>query len=132
MCLLLYIVKHIAICLTPFAKKTIVANMLMKIVIYCTKFKLDEAIGNSKAKLDAKLIELVLKYAKSRLNLAIGNAKAKLDVMVHMRVGQKLLKINKLIVFLVSNDEFWTLHLRLQTITNKKMATTLPCIIILV
>jgi hypothetical protein len=43
----------------------------MKIVLYCTKFKLNEAIGNTKAKVDSQLIELVLKCAKSKLNLAL-------------------------------------------------------------
>jgi hypothetical protein len=38
--------------------------------------------------------------------------------MVHAKVSQKLLKSNKLGVLLVSNNEFWTLHLRLQAITN--------------
>ncbi len=38
--------------------------------------------------------------------------------MVHASVGQKLVKSNKLQVFLLSDDKFWTLHLRLQTITN--------------
>jgi hypothetical protein len=46
----------------------------MKIVLNCTKFKLNEVIGNTKAKKNAKLIELVLKCAKSYLNLAMGNA----------------------------------------------------------
>ncbi len=32
---------------------------------------------------DTKLIELVLKCAKSKLNLAVGNAKAKLDAKLH-------------------------------------------------
>ncbi len=71
--------KHIAICLTLIAKTTKVDTKLMRIVLYCTKFKLNEAIGNTKAKLDTKLTVLVLKYAKSKLNLAMGNAKAKLD-----------------------------------------------------
>ncbi len=48
-------------------------------MLYCTKLKLNEALGNTKAEVNTKLIELVLKCAKSKLNLAIGNAKAKLD-----------------------------------------------------
>jgi hypothetical protein len=51
----------------------------MKIVLNYTKFDLNEEIGNTMVKVDAKLIELVLKCAKSELSLAIGNAKAKLD-----------------------------------------------------
>ncbi len=52
-------------------KTTKVDTKLMKIVLYCTKFKLNEAIGNTKAKVDSQLIELVLKCAKSKLNLAL-------------------------------------------------------------
>jgi hypothetical protein len=52
MYLLLHIVKHIAICLTLIAKMTKVDTMLMKIETYTTKFKLSEAIGNTKAKVD--------------------------------------------------------------------------------
>jgi hypothetical protein len=59
------------------------ATKLMNIVLYCTIFKLNEAIGNTKAKVDTTLIELVLKCAKSKLNLAIANAKAKLDAKLH-------------------------------------------------
>jgi hypothetical protein len=40
---------------------------------------LNEAIGETMAKVDSKLIELVLKFAKNKPNIAIGNAKAKLD-----------------------------------------------------
>jgi hypothetical protein len=58
----------------------------MKIVLYCTKLKLNEAIDNSKAKIDIKLNELVLKHTKSKLNQAIsvftkaGNLELKIDV----------------------------------------------------
>ncbi len=55
----------------------------MKIVLNCTKFELDEAIDNTKAKVDTNLLELVLKWAMSKLNLAIGNAKAKLDAKLN-------------------------------------------------
>jgi hypothetical protein len=40
--LILYIVKHIAICQAQVAKKTKVATKLMKIVLFCTRFKLNE------------------------------------------------------------------------------------------
>jgi hypothetical protein len=56
-------------------KKTKVATKLMKIVLCCTKFKLNEAIDNNKAKVDTNLIE--------KLNLALANAKAKLDAKLH-------------------------------------------------
>ena len=49
----------------------------MKIVLFCTIFQLNEAIGNTKAKVDTKLTDLVLNCAKSKLNQTIGNAKAK-------------------------------------------------------
>ncbi len=55
----------------------------MKIVLNYTKFKLNEAIDNTKAKVDTKLIELVHKRAKSKLNLAIRNAKANLNSMLN-------------------------------------------------
>ncbi len=67
-------------------KTTKVATTLIKIVLYCTKFELKEAIGNTKAIVDTTkltLIELVLKCAKRKLNLAIANAKAKLDTKLH-------------------------------------------------
>jgi hypothetical protein len=52
----------------------------MKIVLYCTKFLLNEAPDNTKSKVDTKLIRFVLKCAKSsKLNLAIGNVRVKLD-----------------------------------------------------
>ena len=51
----------------------------MKIKTCTTKFKLSEAIGNTKAKVDTQLINLVQKCAESKLNLAIGIIKAKLD-----------------------------------------------------
>jgi hypothetical protein len=60
-------------------KTTTVDTKLMKIVLYCTNFLLNEAIDSSKAKVDTKLIKFVLKCAKSKLNLAIGNVRAKLD-----------------------------------------------------
>jgi hypothetical protein len=37
-----YIVKHIAICQALVAKKTKVATKLMKIVLCCTRFELNE------------------------------------------------------------------------------------------
>jgi hypothetical protein len=42
-----------------------VDTKLMKIVLNCTKFEPNEAIDNTKAIVDNKLIELVLKCAKS-------------------------------------------------------------------
>ncbi len=39
---ILYIVKHIAICQALVAKKTKVATKLMKIVLFCSRFKLNE------------------------------------------------------------------------------------------
>ncbi len=56
-----------------------VDTKLMKIVLCCTQFKLNEAVGNTKAKVDTKLIELVLKCAECKLNLSIVNPKARLD-----------------------------------------------------
>ena len=50
------------------------------------------------------------------LTLVVKNAIA--VVIVHARVGQKLVKSTKLRVLRVANDKFWTLHLRLQTITD--------------
>ncbi len=47
--------KHIAICLTLIAKTTKVDTKLMEIVLNCTKFELNEAIGNNRAKVDTKL-----------------------------------------------------------------------------
>jgi hypothetical protein len=59
----------------------------MKIVLYCSKFKLNEAIGNTKAKINTKLMELVLNCTKSKLNYAIsklankaGNFELKIDM----------------------------------------------------
>ncbi len=52
-------------------------------MLNCAQFKLNEAIGNTKAKVDTKLVELVLNCAKSKLNQAIGNAKAKLDTKLN-------------------------------------------------
>ncbi len=58
--------KHIAICLALIARTIKLDTKLMKIVLSCTKFKLNEAIeNNTKAKVDTKLIEDVLKCAKS-------------------------------------------------------------------
>ncbi len=48
-----------------------VDTKMVKILLICTKFKLNEPIDNAKVKVNTKLIELVLKCAKSRLNLAI-------------------------------------------------------------
>jgi hypothetical protein len=70
------IVKLIAICLMLIGKMMKVDTKLLKIVLYCNKFELNEAIGNIKAKVDIKLMESVLKCTV-KLNLAIGNAKAK-------------------------------------------------------
>jgi hypothetical protein len=39
---ILCIVKHIVICQALVAKKTKVATKLMKIVLFCTRFKLNE------------------------------------------------------------------------------------------
>jgi hypothetical protein len=39
---LLHIVKHIAICQMLIAKKTKVVTKLMKIVLFCTRFELNE------------------------------------------------------------------------------------------
>jgi hypothetical protein len=50
-------VKHVAICLMLIAKLMEVDTKLMKIVLYCTKFKLNEAIDKTKAKVDTKLME---------------------------------------------------------------------------
>ncbi len=59
----------------------------MKIVLYCAKFKLNEAIDNTKAKVDTKLMELVLNCTKSKLNQAtcklfatVGNLELKINV----------------------------------------------------
>jgi hypothetical protein len=49
----------------------------MKIVLYCAKFMLNEAIDNTKAKVDTKLMELVLKCTKSKLNQAVSKSVAK-------------------------------------------------------
>jgi hypothetical protein len=65
------------------AKSTKVDTKLMKIMLNCTKFKLNEAIDNTKAKIGTKLKELVQECAKSKLNLAIGNTKAKVDAKLH-------------------------------------------------
>jgi hypothetical protein len=56
---------------------------LMKIVPNCTKFELNEAIDNTKVKVNTRKIELVLKGAKSKLNLATDNTKAKLDAKLN-------------------------------------------------
>jgi hypothetical protein len=41
------------------AKMAKVDTELMKLVLNCAKFELNEDIGNTKAKVDTKLIELV-------------------------------------------------------------------------
>ncbi len=69
------------------AKMKKVDTKLMKIVLNCIKFKLNEAKDDTKAKVDIKLMELVLKCTKSKLNQAIsklitkaGNLELKIDV----------------------------------------------------
>jgi hypothetical protein len=59
----------------------------MKIVLYCAKFNLNEAIDDTQMKVDTKLIELVLKCTKSKLDHAIikvatkaGNLELKIDM----------------------------------------------------
>jgi hypothetical protein len=59
----------------------------MKVVLYCTKFELNEAIDNTKKKVDTKLVEIVLNYTESNLNQAIsklitkaGNLELKTDM----------------------------------------------------
>ncbi len=49
----------------------------MKLVLNCAKFELNAALGNTKAKVDTKLMELLLNCAKSKLNKTIGQAKVK-------------------------------------------------------
>jgi hypothetical protein len=51
--------------------------------------------------------------------------------MVHAKVGQKLVNSNKLRVFLLSNDECGTLHLRLQLLQTQ-YKTTCSCLYMLV
>ena len=48
-------------------------------MLYLTKFKLNEAIGNNKAKVDTKLMVLVLKCTKSKLNYAISKLAIKVS-----------------------------------------------------
>jgi hypothetical protein len=64
-----------------------VDTKLMKTVLNCTRFKLNEAIDITKAEVNTKLMELVLKFTKCKLNQAIsklitkaGNIELKIDV----------------------------------------------------
>ncbi len=50
---------------------------------YNTRFKLNEAIGISKAKVDTKLIKIITKMCYEYANLAIANVKVKLDAKFH-------------------------------------------------
>ncbi len=89
----------------------------MKIVLYYAKFKLNEAIVNTKAKVDTKWMELVPKCNKSELNQAIGKLFAKsgnLELKTIMqyacwaklgRVTRKLPKLETKWVFLSCKAE---------------------------
>jgi hypothetical protein len=57
-------------------------------VLNCAKFKLNEAIDNTKAKVDTKLMKVVLKHTKSKLHQAISKSFAKagnLELEINMQ-----------------------------------------------
>jgi hypothetical protein len=54
-----------------------VPTKLMKIVLFCTRFKLNETIGNTKVKVDTKLKNISTKMCSEYDNLAIADSKAK-------------------------------------------------------
>jgi hypothetical protein len=80
--------------LMPSTKMTKVDTKMIKLVLNCAEFKLNEAIGNTKAKVDTKLIELVLNCSKGMLNQVIGNATAKLDTKLKLLVPNCTLKVS--------------------------------------
>jgi hypothetical protein len=54
----------------------------MKIVLHYAESKLNEAIGNTKVKVDSKIIELVLNFTKSVLNQAL----SKINTLLRLEI----------------------------------------------
>jgi hypothetical protein len=74
-------------------------------VLYCAKFKLNEAKDKSKAKVDTKLMQLMPNCTKSKLNQAIsklsaktGNLELKIDrqYACQVKLGRVTRKLPKL------------------------------------
>ncbi len=81
---------------------------MSKIVLYCAKVKLNEAIDKTKVKVDTELMELVLNCTKSKLNQAMSKIFAKagnfeLKINVQSACQAKLSRVTRKLPKLETN-----------------------------
>ncbi len=73
----------------------------MKIVLYCTKLQLNEAIDNTKAEVDTKSMEGVLKCTKSKLNQAISELLTK---AINLTISILVLRLYRVLSLVIHNS----------------------------